>query len=539
MKNNLLLKTLLPRTTTVPRAFVHGIVATALLFAGCYRDKAAQQNPQPKPYTKLLLTPVTENLLQYIPPVLAATPNTDSNTYIILTTADVARFDNYPEEKGYTNTLQIVNAHTPWPPVWYASTPYYTDSMYQAITAAGQYRFDFVIDAKEDGEYFSFYKILSQQQIGVGQLVAPEFAGYILLNKNYEPVDTVSSKVAGFNMYFHDLRLGKNGERMVDMKKNLLLDLRRYTGNAKDSAVNCNVDYIQILDTNNNVIFSWDPLKNLDPALFSMEETLKSKAFATRHADVLEWTRLTSALWDYDGNILYAMKKIGIGKVSRTTGKVIWQINNNSMPLVSGNDTLEWFEPHDLNMLYQTPKTVVYSLYSNGSGNKPARGVIFEIDKKNNRPRLIKYIPPKTNYKADGQGNIDYLPNGDYAIGYGFFEKTDTSTTTNYRNVFEYQKANGQFGVYQLPKHIYTYKAHLLYHRSPPPQPTITVTGNTLTAHGSSHNFTWYQLSGKDNRTIHLVGKGSSITATPGYTYCVEEPFGFGFSVSAPYIFNP
>ncbi len=499
----------------------------------CAREQRQKEIKKEEKAQKIKIDPITTDLLQYLPPVRLANANSDSATTLLITTADVARFDGKKEELSYNQSLQMIDADEPWPPRWYYSPPYFTDEMYESITKANQYRMDFTIDAKVEAGYFSFYKIISQQAIGVGQLVAPDFAGYILLNDRYEPVDTVSSRDKGFNMYFHDVRLGKNGERMVDMKQTTFLDLRQYTNEEKDSAVHCNVDYINILDPDNNTIYVWDPLKHLDPELFDFKQTLASKAFATRHADILEWTRLTSALWDYDGNILYAMKQIGLGKVSKKDGKVIWQINNKDMPVVSGKDTIEWFAPHDFNLLSDNKKSVTYSLFSNGFGKKVASGVVFEMDKVTNKIKLVKSIKVKTpSYVADGQGNIDYRANGDYSMGYGFFEKSDTTANMGYRNVFEYQKTNGKFGVYQLPQWIYVYKARLLDNWPKPQRPVIERAGDSLIVTGYSTDLTWYQLSGDNNRKIKKVANGKSIKPEKGVTYCVEGRYGIGFSVS-------
>lgn len=507
------------------------IVVVLFLLNSCFPENRSKNLKEDKRIVQV--KPETEDLLLYIPPVLALTKNEDSSTTLLVTTADVSRFDNKPVERAFSNSIQMVDADEPWPPRWYAACPFYSDAAFKKITDAQQYRFDFLIDAKVESGFFSFYKILSQQAMGVGQLKAPEFAGYILLNEAFEAVDTVKSKMKGFNMYFHDLRLNAKGERMVDMKENVALDLRKYTGNPKDSAVNCNVDYIQILDHDNNIVFSWDPIKNIDAKLFQFKETLNGKAFASRHADVVEWTRLTSALWDYDGNILYAMKKIGIGKISRNDGHIIWQINYNDMPIIFANDTIEWNDPHDFNLLSQTPKTVIYSLFSNGNESRPARGVIFEMDKKTQKVISAKYITPKTNYMSDGQGNIEYHPNSSYAIGYGFFEKSDT--VPGYRSAFEYQQKDGHYGVYQFPQWVYCYKARLLQNWTKPPRPMIVKKGDLLSVDEKAQNVTWYKLSGKDNRKIEKVSNERSIKPNPGVTYCVAQKFGVGFSVSRPY----
>ena len=477
-----------------------------------------------------------QNIFLYLPPLLGKNVNSDSSTSLILTTADVARFDDKKEEKPYVNSIQIVDADEPWPPRWYAATPVYTDEDYKRTTQDGKYRFDFMIDAKVDAGHFSFYKIISKQNLGTGQLISPQFAGYILLDEKMQPVDTIKSNIKRSNMYFHDLRINKNGERMVDLKKDMYLDLRDYTDDPKDTAVHCNLDYIHIIDSNDKTVFTWNPMQYIQPELFHYKETVKKKAFAANHADMIEWTRLTSALWDYDGNILYAMKQIGLGKINRKYGYIMWQLNYTDMPVVSGSDTLEWYSPHDLNFLSDDATTATYSVYSNGAeGAKPAGGVIFKMNKKTEEFKPVKYVWPKTVYLANGQGNLDYHPNGDYAIGYGFFEKSDTGLVNNYRSVLEYQLNDGPWGVYQLPQWIYTYKARILRNWPKPPRPVIAAEGNQLTAQGDMDNFTWYELSGDRLTTVKKVGEGKSFKPEKGRTYCVEGVFGVGFSVSRPY----
>ena len=519
------------------RVLIVLLLPIMLLHSGCNRQRPADIPGMNESGTVTAGSESTTlEIFPYLPAVFVKEENYDTTTSLILTTADVARFDDKTEDKPYVNSIQIIDADQPWPPRWYAATPVYTDEMYQANNKQNQYRFDFMIDAKVDAGYFSFYKIISKQNKGVGQLDAPEFAGYIMLNEKMEPVDTVKSNTKRSNMYFHDLRINQQGERMVDLKKGTYLDLRDYTDNPKDSSVHCNVDYIQILDSNDKTVFNWNPLQHLNPDLFQYKETVKKKAFAATHADMIEWTRLTSAFWDYDGNILYAMKQIGIGKISRQYGHVLWQLNHSDMPLALGKDTLEWYSPHDFNMLSHDASTATYSLYSNGAeGAKPAGGVVFQRHKKTGQFKLLKYIWPKTVYLAYGQGNLDYHPNGDYAIGYGFFEKSDTSSMRNYRSVLEYKLVNGPQGVYQLPQWIYTYKARILRNWPRPPRPVIIKKGELLEAVGDMQDFTWYKLSGERLTTVQKAGTGKTLKPEKGATYCVEAKYGIGFSVSRAY----
>jgi len=506
----------------------------AIFMCSCNRNKTQPIIANESKNIDSTIETADASAFQYLPPVFSFQQNNDSATSIILTTADVARFDGKAEEKSYVNSVQIVDADQPWPPRWYTSTPIYTDEMFNSVTKNGEYRYDMESDAKIINGYFSFYKILSKQKMGTGQLIAPEFAAYILLNEKMEPVDTIRSNLKRSNVFFHDLRINDKGERMVDLKKDTYLDLRDYTDDPQDTAVHCNIDYIHILDSNNKTIFTWNPLHHINPDLFQYKETVKRKAFMANHSDMVEWTRLTSALWDYDGNILYAMKGIGIGKVSRETGQVIWQVNYSDIPLVTpAKDTLEWYSPHDFNLLSHNATTATYSLYSNGYENtKPACGVIFEVEKKTNQFRLVKYVMPQTKYFANGQGNLEYFPNGDYAIGYGFFEKSDTGKVSNYRNTLEYKLNDGNKGVYQLPQWIYTYKARLLRNWPRPPRPMILKKGDVLEASGGFKNYTWYKLSGNNLTTVTKVGTGITLKCEKRSIYCVEAKYGIGFSVS-------
>jgi hypothetical protein len=486
--------------------------------------------------TRISDTLKAQNPFLYLPPVVGIFETKDTATSFIISTNDVARFDNKTEEKPYVNSIQIVDADEPWPPRWYVSTPYYSDSAYNTDTKDGFYRYDVVVDAKVDFGLFSFYKIISKQHLGIGQLVSPDFAGYILLNEKMEPIDTISSNTEKSNLYFHDLRINKKGERMVDLKKDMYLNLTKRTGNAKDTAVHCNVDFIHIMGANKKTLYTWNPLEHVDGDLFNFKEAVKRKAFAANHSDLLEWTRLTSALWDYDGNILYAMRQIGIGKASIKTGRVLWQINTKDMPFVSGKDTLEWYSPHDFNLLWQDATTATYSLFSDGIQNeKDICGVVFQYNKKNKQFKIVKYVPAQTKLWSNGQGNLDIQTNGDYAMGYGFFEPSDSNI--GFRNVFEYRKTDGFSNVYQLPVHNYIYKARILKNWPRPTRPIITRKGVLLEVVGDLTEITWYKLSGKGNRTVEKIAKGKTLKAEKGRTYCVEAKYGIGYVVSRKFTF--
>lgn len=410
--------------------------------------------------------------------------------------------------------------------------------MFAEDNSKNLYRFDYIIDAKVDGGYFSYYEILSRQSKGTGQLINPKLAGYILLNEKMEAVDTAKSNTKRRNLYYHDFRINEKGERLVNLRKDTYLDMRDYTDNQDDSAIHCNIDYIQIIDKDDKILFSWNPLEHVPADLFRYKSILSQRAFGAKNSDLIEWTRLTSAVWDYDGNILYSMKNIGIGKISRVDGHIIWHVDYTDIPLTEKTGNMEWYNQHDFNFLYDNDSVATYSLFSNGDAdmNKIACGVVFEIMKKDTKFKLVKYVYPKRKYFSNGQGNLDYSKNGNYVIAYGSFDEPD-SVTTEFWSAFEYGKNDSTYAVFLFPRWNQCYKAHRLENWPKPPRPVIIKNGGVLEVSGPKEmkNFTWYQLSGDDNTNITKVADGNSIKPQKGAKYCVEGQYGVGFSVSRVY----
>lgn len=476
--------------------------------------------------------------LNYLAPVINRSLNTDTGKSIILTTGDGARFRGISEKIPYTSSVQVIDVDQPWPPRWYTTTPVYTDEMYKMDTSNGRYHLYMLMDVRIVGGYFSFYKILSNPGINDGPLMNCEFAGYLLLNNKMEAVDTVKSSDAIRNLYFHDLSINSKGEKLVNLRKDTYLDLRDYSNDYRDTAVHCNVDYLQILDpVSDTITFNWNPLDHIHGNLFQFKEILKERAWGTGKASVIEWTRLTSAQFDYDGNIIYDMKKIGLGKISREHGGVMWQITYRDIPMVAGTDTIRWYNPHDFNFLWEDDTSATYSVFSNGTklserGHQElACGVVFQMHKTTRAIKLIKVLWPRKKYVGDGQGNISYSKSGDYVMGYGNFDQ-GTVPNDGFEPNLEYGQDSVVKGIYEFPKYNRTYKAHLLGNFPRPPRPGIIIKGDKLLAVGDFTDWVWYELSGDFYSEVKVIGKGPTVNYEKGKNYCVEGKYGIGYSVS-------
>lgn len=469
---------------------------------------------------------------QFLPPVLGKTNYTDSAACFLLNTMTNS-YEYNTKNKPWVNSIQIVDADAPWPPRWYAATPPVFYWHYEANNALEQRQFNFMIDAKTEAGYLSFFKLVSLlHDTGYIKL---DVQGYMLLNEKMEPVDTVGTTTKHAHPYWHDFRINSKGERLMDIQVNTALDLRKTTHNPADSAIGSCIDVIQVLDSNNKIVFNWVTTDNLDPNVFQYEASLKTKPFARNKnskEDLINWSHLTTAIWDYDDNILYALRFIGIGKINRQTGKLMWHIDYNDLPVISGNDTIRWHFPHDYKLLYDNGNSAVYSLYSLGDETFPQPcAVIFEQDKKTSQIKLIKYFYPKKNYRAIGQGSFQYLPGGEYVLSYGFYPY-DSTDEGNFTDAFEYGKNDLLFNVYQMPRFIQTYRVLKLENWPRPPRPSIEYKNGKLFAVGSPTNYRWYKLEGEKFTEPRRAGEGNSITPEWGATYCVEAPYGMGYSVS-------
>ena len=230
---------------------------------------------------------------QHLPPVVTSSLFKDTSVSFLLSTFDMRRFKGN-QTQLYCNTVEITDASSPWPPRWYSTAPLYSDSMYRIDTINHLWRLYFVFDPKVDCGQFSFFKELTLTKIG--QEKAADGAGYIILNKQMEPIDTVKS-TGKSALYYHDFRSNSKHERLVDIKTDTVLDLRKASGDEKDSTVRSRFDILEILNANNQVIFSWNPLKHLDPNIFQFKESLKSRSFSASDHEAIEWSRLTSAFF--------------------------------------------------------------------------------------------------------------------------------------------------------------------------------------------------------------------------------------------------
>ena len=393
-----------------------------------------------------------------------------------------------------------------------------------------------ILDAKVEAGALSFFKLESFfKKIGQRDSVISLVQGYIMLNAQMNPIDTVVSPTP-HELYWHDFRINSKGERLISIKQAVPLDLSKLTGNVSDTNVLCDIDVIQILDDNNKLIYAWRATDKLDPSVFQLKESVATKPFAKKkkNADVINWSHLTGTVWDYDDNFLYSFRFVGIGKVSRKDGSVLWHLDFKDLPQVINGDTMRCYFQHDLNLLYHNDTSAFYSLYSLGSISYPiSHGVVFELDKRTNKIVSFKNYFPKSLHRTDGQGSFDIDKNGDYVFSYGIYDHSKTAS--RFIDEIEYGSVRGVTGILQIEIGNICYKVHKLKNREAPPRPQIILLGDSLVAIGDMSDWRWYEVEGGTPKSINFCGSSISFLPKPGHTYIVEGKFGVGYAVSYPF----
>ena len=460
--------------------------------------------------------------LEYIAPVLTkpGEGKINKNVSFVLTTDP-----RLNDTRDYANCIEIIDADEPWPPRWYLmdsawKRPEKTDTIFPDVALFQ--------DARFQSGHFTFYKNEDSEHLN-RRLGTSE--KYVICNDKLQPVDSVVKYDLPLNG--HDLRINNKGEKLFLARLDTTLDLRKVSGNDGDSDVRVIVDVIEILDSNNNLVFRWNASDSLgNGAIFYPYGSLMSLSMARGH---LDWSHGNTACWDFDGNILYSFRSVGIGKISREDGHVIWRMDRFNVPFHTPTDDIAFYLQHAFDKLKDYPDHTTYTLYSNGDFDFPRpSGLIISVSKKDSQISLVKKTIPDFNYFAHSAGNYEVQENGDYIFNYGAH-----AYASNVRNPFmEYSdKHEKVYAQYSFPGSLYSYEVHQL-NEWKPPRPEVVLKNKELTAKGEMKEWTWYKLSGDDNTVVTKAGVGAVFKPTENGVYCVAGKYGIGYSVSRPFYFK-
>jgi hypothetical protein len=464
--------------------------------------------------------------LDFIGRVTLQDGHPQGNTSFLLTYSDYHLWIGQPA--AYNSSLQIIDADQPWPPRWFATNPQNGD------TGALQWPLP-MFNASIQNNKLVFVNGIPAKP-GASAISRPSI---IICDTNLAFVDTFYRYGQEFDG--HDFKISPSGEVLYFSVNHATVDMRSVFQNQSDSAVNITYEIINIADATGKIVFTWNPLEKLGVGAMHAEYRME-KSFVNNRV-MLGWSHGNSLAWDYDGNILYSYKYLGIGKISRADGHVIWKVERNHQKPNALSDSIPIFLQHDFKSNHDANGKIFYSVLSNGDSLHPfCAAYQFTVQENTGKEPIIKIIKafrPDPLVPNSGLGNYDVAPDGEFLIHYGIYVGDTVSVhKKDAHTLFEWRKNDNQLiARYTVPPYAFCYRVHQLQGWRPK-RPEVVVKNGMLTTVKNYEHCTWYKLTGADFKVVEQVGAGKQISPSTNGTYCVTVKSGIGFAVSKPISFT-
>jgi hypothetical protein len=458
-----------------------------------------------------------QNLHKICPVILNKGSVSDSVSFV-LTTADFNMFRG--GKPAYAPAIEIIDGDAPWPPRWFA--------FHDGDTSAEIKSSLLMLNASVQNDRFMFYTIIPAPQY-------QSYLGMLICNRNMDITDSFFSPGRMINP--HEFTSSTDGSMMFFADHDTVLDLRRAYHNDQDVAIKTIYETIEIADSRGKPLFSWNPMTHLGFDACHLPYRYAPGVMSGQSK--FEWSHGNSLQYDYDGNILYSFKHIGIGKISRTDGHIIWRIDRNKQKSNAASDAIPIYLQHHLQAMKDAQGNISYTVLSNGDSLHPeCRAYRFKVDLEHGE-QIVKlletYTPSEKMAETGGGGNFDEEQNGNYLFNYGLF-KQDSALTA--RALFEYRdEKNKMTTEYSIASPmVFSYRVHRMGGWRPA-RPLVSLTNGILRTNTKSES-SWYKLSGSGLRTIKKVGEGDKYTPKENGDYCVVSKSGIGWAVSKPFHFT-
>jgi len=445
--------------------------------------------------------------LEYLAPVHCRIYDAEKiNGILLLTTRD--NHSRYGAPNHYPSSLQIVDPLHPFPPIFFAN----------ALPADE--------NAEERGIYqdFRFQETVRQLSFffGISDKQGESVSTYYICDTNFSVVDTFRGRKG--SVTGHGFEINARGECLYFANEDTVLNISAFSRNPGDTAVLVAYQLIEILDRRDSLLFSWNPLEHLP-----LTDTYANPHEVSERNPLVKgwnWSRATSVSFTHDGSIVYSYRHIGIGKINRQTGKLLWKLGGKT-PTIPLPENGAYFRQHDFREM--TPPDT-YSLFSNGNEETPCRVIIYHIHEQTGKAGIVKIIQPEQPVFSTHGGNFETYEDGSYLVNYG-----NTLSLDDWQKCFELCDNQGRKKAeYYLPCQNHSFQVHLVKTWRPA-QPVILNNSGILKLSGTSSSVSWYRLEG-DGKAIHLSDEAAFRPSAKG-TYVAASKRGFGWLVSQPYVY--
>jgi hypothetical protein len=470
--------------------------------------------------TLLIITTRIANaqFLNKIAPITLKEGEAPDNVSFLLTTSDLNFFSG--KTAACSNSIQIIDAAKPWPPRWFALHPRDTSPVLENV------QMSVMLNAAIENEKLSYFGIIPIKEVDGSQSGAMAIQ---TLNKQMQPTGMFYK--AGKEIEGLDFKVLPDGNYLIMEPQEKVMDVSGYYHHAEDTAVTVVYENIVIAHAQGKTLFSWNPLDHFGFDAAYLPYRYAEGGIGDNRR--IEWSRANAVSLDEDGNILYSYEHIGIGKISRKDGSILWRIDHNKPQINALSDEIPLYLQHDLHAVKGQPGT--YTVLSNGDKDHPAAEAFqFNVTYNNEKKPVIKliqrYKPSVSVPNTGAGGNFDLRADGSYLFNYGIFRQ-DTALTE--RSLMEYRDTKtNKIAKYSIAPSVFAYRVHETDWK--PARPAVKVKDGALYTDGASRSVKWFILYGEGMKKARQAGTGEGFKPEGSGSYCAVVPYGVGWVVSEP-----
>lgn len=428
---------------------------------------------------------------------------------LLLNTKDFAPILIPNSKTSLTSSVQLVRAIQPFPPLWFQMGNPETDTSSFFETS-----FFLDIQLQQHGGNITYFNDKGNAHTLVSIDTATLYSVDTLIEY---PISTLGKIIEHVNP--HDYQVDKYGNKLIADQVLTTINASCLSGLAKDSIRQALINEIIILNKNDSVIFKWNPLEHLSQC--EMQWAYRNSSL--NYGDIINWSHINSVRFANDGNILYSYRHIGLGKINRKTGEIMWKLGGkDTLNAISLPDTAGYYLQHD----FAQRADGLYSVFSNGdTAHRYLEGMVFNIDEIKKTVTLAKRYRPVPDIYSLALGNYTCVKDDICIINFGMYAPKSKEAKSN--EIGQILAGN------KIAASLFTAGINFPYQIQPTSwsasqrRPKVMLKKGVLQSNSTEgfHDYAWYKI---EEATATPVGTGKTFSPTESGKYVVEAQQGMG-----------
>jgi hypothetical protein len=252
-------------------------------------------------------------------------------------------------------------------------------------------------------------------------------SSFVMIDSSYNLVKKFYMK-NGYAADEHEFRVYPDGSSLLFCYDVQIIDMTPYGGQENAEVMGL---VIQQLDADDNVTFEWS---GWDYFEFTESNQPLANAF-------IDYIHGNSMELDFDGNLLLSSRHLDeITKINLSTGEIMWRLGGKANEFTFENE-IGMPKPFSYQHHFRKLPNGNYSMFDNGNNQSPERSTAkeYKLDQANKSASLEWYYDhPQVNGKEVmglAMGSVEYLPNGNRFIDWGFRKFITIADIPNFTEV--------------------------------------------------------------------------------------------------------